>query len=161
MTNRNNFPTELKDGSNSATQQISNTETTKQLEKDENTPVEKILALVGDFGNVKASAQWCQEGTETRVYWWGHSARHNGCTIARFKVDYGRFFEWLSAFANGACGWSSYFGVWWSVTCTVIINTLFGNWNNIQNELDWKASWCGGYATMYVTWAAYYWVDAC
>jgi hypothetical protein len=47
------------------------------------------------------------------------------------------------------------------VGCSVIANTLFGYWNNIANELDWKASQCNGYATMNVTWAVYWWVDRC
>jgi hypothetical protein len=43
MTNYNQLPTELKDGSNQSVQQITNTTTSKELEKNENTPVEQVL----------------------------------------------------------------------------------------------------------------------
>jgi hypothetical protein len=69
MTNYNNLPKEIKDGSNSAVQSISNTETLKEAVKNEATPVEKLGAFVSGLGSVKAEAQSCS--ISTRVIYRG------------------------------------------------------------------------------------------
>jgi hypothetical protein len=144
MTTFNQLPNELKDGSNQAVQQISNTATIKQLQKDENTQVEKLLSFVSEFGNVKASAWWCSPGTDYSVYyWWGQADYLNPCGVSLAKAGYGlialgssRFGTLVSIWAgtlavlvdsNNWCGngviiyraymFVSYYGFWASPRC--------------------------------------------
>ena len=56
MNNYNQLPTELKDGTINSVQATTATTTLKNVEKDEATPLEKVISFVSEFGNVKASA---------------------------------------------------------------------------------------------------------
>jgi hypothetical protein len=69
MTNYNNLPKEIKDGSNSAVQSVTSTETIKEAVKNEATSVEKLGAFVSGLGSVKTEAQSCV--VSTRVIYRG------------------------------------------------------------------------------------------
>ena len=97
MNNYNQLPTELKDGTINSVQATTATTTLKNVEKDEATPLEKVISFVSEFGNVKASA-WCSSQYGGWVNWSGVYLRANDCTY-RYIAGAGGvsqliFFSW-------------------------------------------------------------------
>jgi hypothetical protein len=89
MTNYNNLPVEVKDGSNGAVQATTNTETIKEAVKNEATPVEKLGAFVSGLGSVKAEAQSCNKQAWIVGYDWnGVLSRGNTCYAESFRNSF-------------------------------------------------------------------------
>ena len=79
MNNYNQLPTELKDGTINSVQATTATTTLKNVEKDEATPLEKVISFVSEFGNVKGQAYCDYNAWADSYYWWGIRFRGAAC----------------------------------------------------------------------------------
>ncbi len=181
IINFNQSPSDIRDGSNQSTQQVLTTITNKQLEKDENTPVEKLLSFVSEFGNIKTSAQWNPtDGWDAGAssfsvgYWYygNYMNQRYRFWMNRKVMDSildgtGNVVNLLAGkFAGEACFWLA----WGAAVCAAIAFTIswyLSNWfKESIRSLSW---WCSAgtaidvdlsnnwYLVLYSPYCAYKW----
>ena len=151
MNSYNQLPTELKDGTINSVQATTATTTLKNVEKDEATPLEKVISFVSEFGNVKASA-WCSSQYGGWVNWSGVYLRANDCTY-RYIAGAGGVSQLIFLVGTaiclsstaGMCGsllplfWTATNWLVWKITvdamylrCDWKTSRFYINWRGIQ-----------------------------
>ena len=137
MNSYNQLPTELKDGTINSVQATTATTALKNVEKDEATPLEKVISFVSEFGNVKASAgSGYANGFYINFVWFGFTVSGSS-SIWDFASTSSMIFSGISFFVARACA-----GIWFCGIIGVITGFISAALSNYARGAYWVANAC-------------------